>query len=186
MLRLDHRDNLKLYRKQLLAIDTLCSQIQNSISCTYLVYTLKSNTTYNILVSLKQRVAPIDKAQKTLLATQYVKLKKAPRNQNFKVQVQEWEKVYTKCVELGLPEVKGNQSVKDFAYTVELISPSWSEYWKNEFQWLDQKKKTFLSFFELTEIYRNHRCTELAQKGKNPQRSFTVQPPSKVRRVSHR
>jgi len=85
MLRLDHRDNLKLYRKQQLALDTLCSQIQSSISRTYLVYTLKSNTTYDVLVSLKQRVAPSDEAQKIQLATQYGKLKKALRNQNFEV-----------------------------------------------------------------------------------------------------
>ena len=128
MLRLDHRDNLKLYRKQLLALDTLCSQIQSSISRTYLVYTLKSDTTYDVLVSLKQRVAPTDEARKILLATQYGKLKKALRNQNFEVWVQEWEKVYTECVELGLPEVEGNRSVRDFVYAVESTSPSWSEY----------------------------------------------------------
>ena len=69
MLRLDHRDNLKLYRKQLSALNTLYSQIQSSISRTYLIYTLKSNTTYDVLMSLKQRVAPIDKARKILLAT---------------------------------------------------------------------------------------------------------------------
>ena len=77
MLRLDHRDNLKLYRKQQSALDILCSQIQSSISCIYLVYTLKSDTTYDVLVSLKQRVAPLNKAQKILLAIQYKKLKKA-------------------------------------------------------------------------------------------------------------
>src|SRR6266576_3248663 len=174
MLRLDHRDNLKLYRKQLSALDTLCSQIQSSISRTYLVYTLKSDTTYDVLVSLKQRVAPTDEARKILLATQYGKLKKALRNQNFEVWVQEWEKVYTECVELGLPEVEGNRSVRDFVYAVESTSPSWSEYWKNEFQRLDWKKKTLPSFFEITEIYRNHRRTELAQKGKNPHGSFAV------------
>ena len=174
MLRLDHRDNLKLYRKQLSALDTLCSQIQSSISRTYLVYTLKSDTTYDVLVSLKQRVAPTDEARKILLATQYGKLKKALRNQNFEVWVQEWEKVYTECVELGLPEVEGNRSVRDFVYAVESTSPSWSEYWKNEFQRLDWKKKTLPSFFEITEIYRNHRRTELAQKGKNPQGSFAA------------
>jgi len=61
MLRLDHRDNLKLYRKQQSTLDTLCSQIQSSILYIYLVYTLKSDTTYDILVSLKQRITPLDK-----------------------------------------------------------------------------------------------------------------------------
>ena len=125
MLRLDHRDNLKLYRKQLSALDTLCSQIQSSISRSYLIYTFKCDTTYDVLVSLKQRIAPTDDARKIHLATQYAKLKKAPRNQNLEVWMQEWEKVYTECVELKLPEVDGNRSIKDFIFavcqTVELV-----------------------------------------------------------------
>ena len=137
MLRLDHRDNLKLYRKQLLALNILYSQIQSSILRIYFIYTLKSNTTYNVLVSLKQRVAPIDEAQKILLATQYRKLKKALQNQNFKVQVQEQEKVYTEYIELGLPKVEGNRLVRDFIYAVKLTLPSQSEYQKNKFQRLN-------------------------------------------------
>ena len=80
MLQLEHRDNLKLYKKQLSALDTLCSQIQSSILCSYLVYTFKCNTTYNILVLLKKRVTPTNKAQKMHLITQYAKLKKTLKN----------------------------------------------------------------------------------------------------------
>ena len=71
------------------------------------------------------------------LATQYAKLKKVPKNQNFEVWLQEWEKVYTECVEQKLPKIEGNWSVKDFVYAVKSVSPSWLEYWKNEFQRLD-------------------------------------------------
>ena len=58
----DHRDNLKLYRKQLLALDTLRSQILSSISWTYLVYMFKYDSIYNVLVALKQRIAPFNHA----------------------------------------------------------------------------------------------------------------------------
>ena len=60
----NYRDNLKLYRKQLLALNTLRSQILSSISQTYLIYTFKCDSTYNILVSLKQRIAPSNYARK--------------------------------------------------------------------------------------------------------------------------
>ena len=50
------------------------------------------------------------------------------KNQNFKVQVQEWEKVYTKYIKLGLPEVESNQLVRDFIYTIKLTLLSQSEY----------------------------------------------------------
>ena len=174
MLRADHRDNVKLYRKQLSALDTLRSHILSSISRTYLVYTFKCDTTYDVLVSLKQRIAPTDDARKLRVATKYAKLKKAPRNQNFEVWLQEWETVYTECKELDLPEVNGDRSVKDFVYAVDSITPSWSEYWKNQLERLEWKKKTLPTFFELVEIYRNHRRTELAQRDENSQGSFAV------------
>ena len=56
-LKSEHRDNVKLYRKQLSALNTLRSHILSSILCTYLIYIFKYNTTYNILVLLKQRIA---------------------------------------------------------------------------------------------------------------------------------
>ena len=96
------------------------------------------------------------------MATQYIKLKKAPQNQNFEVWLQEWERVYTECKELKLPEVDSSRSVTDFAYAVKSITPSWSEYWKNELDKREWEKKTLPTFFELIKIYRNHRRIELA------------------------
>ena len=61
--------------------------------------------------------------------------------------------MYTECVELKLPKIKGNWSMRDFMYAVKLVSPSWSEYWKNKFQRLNWKKETLLNFFKLVELY---------------------------------
>jgi hypothetical protein len=63
-LKSNYRDNVKLYRKQLSALNTLRSHILSSISRTYLIYTFKCDTTYNVLVALKQRIAPLDHTQK--------------------------------------------------------------------------------------------------------------------------
>jgi hypothetical protein len=53
ILKADYRDNIKLYKKQLLALNILYSYILTSILYTYLVYIFKCDTTYNILVLLK-------------------------------------------------------------------------------------------------------------------------------------
>jgi len=63
-LKADHRDDMKLYRKQLLALNTLRSYILSSILRTYLIYTFKCITTYNVLVSLKKRIAPTNNVRK--------------------------------------------------------------------------------------------------------------------------
>jgi len=46
-------------------------------------YILGINSVYNTLVALKERVAPIDTARQLYLSTQYAKVKKGPKNQNF-------------------------------------------------------------------------------------------------------
>jgi len=63
-LKANHREDIKLYRKQLLALNTLRNHIQSLISHTYLIYTFKCVTTYNVLVLLKQRIAPTNNARK--------------------------------------------------------------------------------------------------------------------------
>ena len=123
---------------------------------------------------LKQKVAPTNKAQKMQLVTQYTKLKKAPKNQNFKIWLQKWEKMYTEYVEQKLPEIKSNQLVRDFMYAVKSVSLSRSEYWKNKFQRLDWKKETLLNFFKLVKLYQNHYHIELTQKAKILQRFFAA------------
>ena len=42
--------------------------------------------------------------------------------------MQEWEKVYTECVELKLPDINGDWLIKDFIYTVESVSLGWLKF----------------------------------------------------------
>ena len=87
------------------------------------------------------------------MAAQYARLKKAPQNQNFKVWLQEWKRLYTKYKELKLPKVDGSYLVTDFIYTVKLIILNWLEYWKNKLNKHKQEKNTLSTFFKLVEIY---------------------------------
>ena len=66
------------------------------------------------------------------MAAQYIRLKKMPQNQNFKIQLQEQERPYTKYKELKLPKVNSSYLITDFAYLVKLITLSQVEYWKNK------------------------------------------------------
>ena len=88
--------------------------------------------------------------------------------------MQEWEKVYTECVELKLSDVDGNWLIKDFIYAVESVSPGWLEYWKNNIQNCEWEKKKLPTFFKLVVIYQNTCCIELTLKGKLLQGSFAA------------
>jgi len=61
--------------------------------------------------------------------------------------------VYTKCKELGLPEINSNYLVRDFVYIVNLIILSWSKYWKNQLKRMEWKKEKLPGFFKLVKIY---------------------------------
>jgi len=61
--------------------------------------------------------------------------------------------VYTKYKELGLPKINSNRLVRDFVYIVNLITLSWSKYWKNQLKRIEWKKEKLPGFFELVEIY---------------------------------
>ena len=61
--RADYKRNYRQYEELQLAIDSLRIEIQDTISRTYLVYTFRCDTIYDMLASLKQRVAPSGYAQ---------------------------------------------------------------------------------------------------------------------------
>jgi hypothetical protein len=65
------------------------------ISRTYLTYTLDCETPYDMLVELKQRIAPTDRAREAEMVSKYNKLKKAPKTQSLDHWPREWENVYT-------------------------------------------------------------------------------------------
>ena len=73
-------------------------------------------------MSLKQAIAPTNDARKVDLATQYLKIKKAPKSQNVEKWLRKWEKVYNNCRKVNLPKVEGDRPVKDFVYAVESAS----------------------------------------------------------------
>ena len=100
--RADYKRNYRQYEELQLAIDGLRIEIQDTISRTYLVYTFRCDTTYDMLASLKQRVAPSDYARKLRLAAQYARLRKGLKSRDYEAWLQEWKKVYTECKALDL------------------------------------------------------------------------------------
>ena len=164
----------KRYEKEEAALKSLRTYIISTISRDYIDYTFEGNTVYDVLVSLKQAVAPTDDARKVDLATQYLKMKKAPKSQNIEKWLREWEKVYNDCKKVKLPEVDGDRPVKDFVYAVESASSGWSEYWKNKLQNLKRKKESLPTLRVIIEVYRNHRRLESAQNARSQDGSYAA------------
>jgi hypothetical protein len=88
LLRFDYKHHIQLYERQDTALSSLKAHIQGTISRTFLSYTFKKESTYDVLVALKQRVAPTDRARKLELSQRYARLRKAPKSQNVEAWLQ--------------------------------------------------------------------------------------------------
>jgi hypothetical protein len=101
---------IALYERQDAALASLRLFIQETISRTFLPYTFNCDTPHDILVALRKRISPTDKARKPELTQRYQKLKNAPRAQNFDTWLQQWERTYTECKDLNLAVVATDQN----------------------------------------------------------------------------
>ena len=68
LLRYNFKHQLQLYERQDVALSTLKSLIQETISRTFLPYTFNKESTYDVLITLRQQVALTDRARKLELS----------------------------------------------------------------------------------------------------------------------
>ena len=78
------------YEKQHTAVETLHTLVHETMSKSYYTYLMKKEMLHDMLVALKQRIAPMDQARELELTNQYQKLKKGPKTQN----INEWLKLW--------------------------------------------------------------------------------------------
>ena len=127
-----------------------------------------------MLIALKQRLVPTDEARELELAKQYKALKKPPRAQNLDNWLQQWEKTYSQCVELKLPEVDKDRPLYDFLNTISSVSPEFTGYWIHDLQAKRKSGQKSVTFFELIEYFRESHRLSMAQKGRASSGAFTA------------
>ena len=156
-LQAEYKRKISLYERQDTALGNLRTYIQETISRSYLTYTLDCDTAYDMLVKLKQRVAPTDRAREAEMINKYNKLKKAPKTQSLDHWLREWEKVYTDCKLLDLPDVSRNRSLFDFLNAIASISPGFSDAWMMRIQEKQDIGETLPDLYKMIELFRNNR-----------------------------
>ena len=163
--RLSYKRKIATFDRQKAAMATLRSFIQETVTRTYLTYTFGCDTPHDMLVALKQRVAPTDQARKIELITQYQKLKKAPRGQNLDTWLQQWEKTYKECKQLKLPDVEDDRPLYDFLNAISGIAPEFANVWTINIQMKLDNGDALPNLYKIVELFRNNRRLSNAQKG---------------------
>jgi hypothetical protein len=129
LLRQDYKRELALYERRKKALAEMRTDIQRTVSRTYLIHTFDCKTLYEMLVALQKRVAPTDWARKTELRNKYQRLRKPPKSQDMEAWLQQWEKTFTDGVKLDIPETKGETLLHDFLYAISSIDTVFYKNW---------------------------------------------------------
>ena len=122
-----YKSRLARYNDQKIAFTAIISFIQETITAdnAILIQKVESHP-YNLLVALKQRLAPTDQARSLYLEKQYEKLKKGPCNQDIETWVNDWQRMYTDALIHGLAEVSGDRPIRDFFLAIYSKDPAYA------------------------------------------------------------
>ena len=107
-----YKSQLADYTKQTEVFASIVTYIQETITASNAVLIQKTEAhPYNLLVALKQRLAPTDSARSLSLEKRYEKLKKGPGGQNVETWVDEWQQMYINASIHKLAEVSGDRRI---------------------------------------------------------------------------
>ncbi len=104
----------KKYDRKLQALGDVRKEILKSIKRDYISHTHHCDSVHDILVTLKDAIAPSDKIRVRELTDDYLSVCKPPTAQNVDIWIRKWEKTHHDCVLYKIPHVAGSQSLFDF------------------------------------------------------------------------
>jgi hypothetical protein len=128
-LQSDYNYDRKEYNRKRKTLAEIRVRIVESIKRDYVAYTHKCETVHDILVKLKDRIAPTDKIRKRELIEQYKSACKPPKSQGIDQWIQKWEKTYNECSTFGISEVQGSRPLFDFVQAISGVSTGFADVW---------------------------------------------------------
>jgi len=87
---------------------------------------LEYTTSWELLVALKNRFKPTDRARELEVATKYARAKRYNKDMRVQDWLNKWENTYEEAKALNLPEVDGIRPQYDFFVAINAISPAFA------------------------------------------------------------
>ena len=146
----------KQYDVKYVALGKLRTRIQESIHRDLLPYTYDAPTVHQILVNLRNEVAPRPQANETVLAIDWRELwtKHLPKKvEDVETWIRRCDTTFDRLTEINMPHVYGRRPFSEFNEAVEKLSPDWSR--TQSINLLDPRFQT-ITFKEFTSLYRNY------------------------------
>ena len=145
------------------------------IASLYQPAVLKCTTIHNMLVTLKGKIAPTDRARGIELIDKWKQALKAGDKSDQEHWLANLERVYGQCVDIDLPEVKGHRPLFDFLQAVSTVNPSFVGYWEGRLSELQMESELQLpTFSKLLNYFRNQERLTHAESAKASHGAFAA------------
>ena len=147
-----YKDQMEIYTKRELSLDSFNTEIQRSIGKGVLTQIRECTTPYEMLVKLRLLYSPTDMTRQQDVRTKYQALRVLPKTHNIETWLNDWVEVVQDARLVNLPEVSEHWPVRDFVRAVEKIEPSFYSYWTHKMI----NKGKFPTLHKIIENFRTH------------------------------
>lgn len=155
-LLIDHQYDLKEYDKQRDSLAEMRAKIQNTIHRRHLGYTKNCPTVWHMMVNLKQRFAPTDKARELTTTAQWLDAIATPKQgTNLEQWLQTLQSAYDLAVEQDVPYVAGLQAHYAFTNAIAAFNSQFADRWEENLNELAEEEAQSIPFAELVRRFRN-------------------------------
>lgn len=145
-----YKDEVAEYKDQHKALADLVAFIQETVAVQYSPYISKAEPhPWDLLRSLKSRLAPSDQARKLEVLRRYQALCLGPGSRDIESWIEEWQLTYTEAAGLKIGEALEERPKRDFLLAIRLKNATFAE------MHLEDVDKDSVTIYHLIELYRN-------------------------------
>lgn len=156
LLRDDFKYDMMKYRDQREALKSIQDFILTRVDRQHLILLEGKETVYQMLVALKKRLAPTDRAREMDVIRRYRELQRAPKSQQIDKWLQQWERVYTEAQNLSLPDVQKERPLYDFLNALRPVDTAFVAGREATLEERIRRKEDLPTILDMLENYRNH------------------------------
>lgn len=171
----EYKAELAEYERQEKAFGDLGAFIQDTIAAHNAVFIQYEDHPWNVLVALKNRLAPSDESRSLAVEQRYQKLCNGPGTQDIETWLDQWVTTYTEAKKIPIGEMIGTRPLRDFLMAVKQKEPSFANA-----HLIQLKKKTDSDdIFEVIEDLRQQLSFQkLQRKGGGEHTAFAAKVPA--------
>lgn len=165
-MRKEYRRLFKIYEKKTDALYEISKNIQGSIDRSHLYLLEDKLEPRDMLVSLRERLAPTEIVRERTLIAKYRKLQKITDDTDIDKWLRDWQTIFTQCKTANIPDVQGTRAVTDFLVAISKIDSSFADIQLDKVDELESKgKKTEIpTLYDILDIYERRRQLRSSEK----------------------